>query len=198
MLVNVPAGTALWRVHSTRFPAAVFNPTPATNPLRGGRFDTIDGKYGCLYAAKAREAAVAEVLVRDIPVDGKARVLPRVMLRDRLLTRIAVKTSLLVVSLHGPDLGHVGQDSWLTKCEKAEYALTRAWGAALRKWAPDAAGFVWRSKRDEDWLAYVFFEDRLPSPQAIVKVGRSLHLDSPRGFEFVRKILARHNVGLLP
>ncbi|HZF52988.1 MAG TPA: RES family NAD+ phosphorylase [Polyangiaceae bacterium] len=198
VLREIPAGTQLWRVHSARFGAAAFNPTAASDPFRGGRFDSRDGSYAYLYAAESKEAAVAEVLVRDIPVDGRDRFLPLVALEGRCLSRVEVTAALRVVSLCAPEWGHVGQDAWLTKCDSAEYALTRAWADAIRAWVPEAAGFVWRSKRDENWLVYIFFSDRLPSLGVIVKRGRCQRIDRGRGRSVVREILARHNVELGP
>ena len=40
--------------------------------------------------------------------------------------------------------------------------MTRCWASALRGWAPWAAGLTWRSHREPEGFAYVFFDDRCP------------------------------------
>jgi len=181
-------GTLLWRIHESKFGAADFNPTPASDPWKGGRFDSPDGSYHYLYAAESKAAAVAEV-----PADKSARIIPRAQVRDRVLSKIELGVDLEMVELHGPHLGQFGQDAWLTKCDSSEYGLTREWALAIRCWVPGAAGFRWRSKRDEDWFVYVFFHDRQPSG-AIIPKGRRQWIDFGRGLDSVQKILARHNV----
>ena len=194
----VKRGTVLWRLHRANFDACQFNPTAASDPLKGGRFDSSDGSYAYLYAARTKEVAIAEVFIRDLPADGPARILPRIQLKDRLISAIQIKADLQLVKLHGPSLGQVGQDSWLTKCDSSEYGLTRRWAISIRAWMPAIAGFVWRSKRDENSYAYVFFSDRLPTPTIFRKYGRSVKLDGRTGLSLMNRVLAKHNVALSP
>jgi hypothetical protein len=102
------------------------------------------------------------------------------------------------VSLRGADLGQVGQDTWLTKCDMIDYPHTRTWGEAIRGWAPWAAGFVWRSRRDEDKLAYVFFDSVCGSDSFVDSGHDSLALDSKEGVARVQDLLRRYNVVLSP
>lgn len=183
-------------MHSGDFAPTAFNPTPAPTADRGGRFDSLDGDYGYLYAGEDHYVAVAEALLRDVPFpEGGPRQLPFRVVRNRNLSWLETTRDLSLVSLRGADLGHVGQDVWLTKCEAAEYVQTRRWAAAIRRWVPDAAGFVWRSRRDEERLAYVFFDDRTPEG-SFVAVGDPLPIDEGAGLVRVRKALLRHNVVL--
>lgn len=194
--ITLPAGTRLARVHSDAFAATAFNPTPAPTADRGGRFDSLDGDYGYLYAGEDQHVAVAEALLRDVPFpEGGPRQLPFRAVRSKNLSWLETTGDLSLVSLRGADLGQVGQDVWLTKCEAAEYAQTRRWAAAIRRWVPDAAGFVWRSRRDEERLAYVFFDDRVPGEPFVV-VGDPLSVDKGAGLVRVRKVLLQHNVVL--
>lgn len=194
--ITLPEGMMLARVHSDGFAATAFNSTPAPTADRGGRFDSLDGDYGCLYAGEDGRVAVAEALLRDIPFpEGGPRQLPFRAIRNKSLSWLETTTALSLVSLRGADLGQVGQDVWLTKCEAVEYVRTRRWAAAIRRWAPDAAGFVWRSRRDEERLAYVFFEDRIPE-DPFVAVGDPTPIDEGVGLVRVRKALLRHNVVL--
>lgn len=42
----------------------------------------------------------------------------------------------------------IGQDDWLTRCDEDGYPCCREWASAIRRWAPDAEGLTWLSKRD--------------------------------------------------
>ena len=55
MTRTLNAGTVWWRMHSDAFDPTTFNPTSATNPFRGGRFDSSDGSYSYLYAGESRD-----------------------------------------------------------------------------------------------------------------------------------------------
>lgn len=195
VLRKLASGTRLFRMHSDEFDSLTFNPTVASHPLRGGRFDSDDGAYSYLYAGEDFETVIAEALVRDLPSGPiPPRLIPRVQLARKVLSELVLGQSLQVVSLIGADLGHVGQDAWLTKCAASDYALTRRWAAAIRAWAPKAAGFVWRSYRDEERDAYVLFGDRVPRG-ALGHVS-SIAADSGRGLLLVKRVLQAHNAGV--
>jgi hypothetical protein len=192
-------------VHSDRFAFAEFNPTVAPSALRGGRFDaTHEDPYAFLYAAEDDATAISEVLLRDLPIDERgARLLPRVALKGRRLSWLATTTNLPLVSLRsGEDLAAIGQDTWLTNCTAAEYQLTRRWSAAIRRWAPWAAGFTWRSHREPAGFAYIFFADRCP-PECFAEHVEGLPvpagdqaLDRGASRHYLAELLARYRVTL--
>ena len=68
----------------------------------------------------------------------------------------------LVSLLSWEDLAAIGQDTWLTWSPASDYAKTRPWASAIRAWAPWASGLTWRSRREPDGFAYIFFGDRCP------------------------------------
>lgn len=190
-------GTVLWRIHSAGRGPLRMNPTPQPGVESGGRFDSLDGSYAYLYAGSDPAAAIAEVICRDLPFDGAPRIVPRRLLAGRVISRLEVVTGMRMVSLHGADLAQVGQDLWLTKSDPCDYLLTRAWAAAIRGWAPSAAGFSYRCRHDEDrrtWLLTTA-PDVTSHPRLRV-VGRPEPLDSPAGLVAVRAVLARHNAAL--
>jgi len=192
---TLPVGTSLYRVHSSVFGSTVFNPTKAGDPLKGGRFDSNDGSYAYLYAGQDFPTAIAEVFIRDLPSGPvPPRLIPRAKLLDRMLSELRVDKPLSLVSLRGADLGHVGQDPWLTKCSALHYSETRAWAKAIRGWMPGAQGMVWRSFRDEDRFAYVLFADRVGAG-TLVDVS-SITADTGAGLLIVQQVLQRHNVVL--
>ena len=195
VIVTVPADTSLFRIHSKAFKATAFNPTISNHPLKGGRFDSNDGRYAYLYAGEDMETAIAEMLVRDIPSGPTPpRIIPLASVKDRMLSEVRVRREILVVSLHGANLGQLGQDAWLTKCAASEYEITRKWANAIRDWAPTAQGMVWRSCRDEDRFAYVLFEDRIAATD-VTEVS-SIPADTGLGLGSVRRALQRHNVAI--
>ncbi len=186
---TLSVGTRLWRIHSRSRPPAEFAATVPT-AARGGRFDSPDGSYGVLYVSDSLEGAVAEVLLRDIPlVDYGARAIPVRAVQDKTLSVLETVRELEVVMLHGAGASAVGQGLWLTKSDSADYSLTRAWGAAIRLVAPTGAGFEWRARHDEDRLAFVLFGDLA---EDALRVRDSLELADEAGLEAVRKVLLRY------
>ena len=200
------AGVRLTRIHDSRFPATGFNPTLADRHWGGGRFDaTEDDPYGYLYAGGDDLCAVAEALLRDLPLlPSGSRILPQKAIAERRISWLAPRQDLELVSLKsGRDLAQLGQDSWLTKCDSRDYGFTRRWAHHIRAWAPWAQGLVWRSRLEEASLAYVFFEDRCPAgfeelPDPILVPQDGNRLDRDPGRSYLRKLLARYNVTLVP
>ncbi len=200
------AGTRLTRIHSAEFAVTDFNPTMARHSLGGGRFDaTPDESYGFLYAAEDDATAVSEVLLRDLPLDERgARLLPHARLRNLRIGWLTVNRDLQLVGLRaGRDLAAIGQDTWLTTGPASDYELTRAWAAAIRGWAPWCSGLTWRSHREPEGLAYVLFEDRLPSDcladvsSGVPLTGEDQCLDDGIGRLYVERILETYRVALV-
>lgn len=202
----LPAGTSLTRVHSTAFSVTQFNPRLALDDRQGGRFDgTPEDEYAFLYAASNDATAVSEALLRDLPVDEYgARLLPQVRLSQVSISWFRVTVDLELVSLRsGQDLAAVGQDAWLTASPAAEYASTRRWASAIRGWAPWACGLTWRSYREPEGFAYVFFADRCPEGcfeevtdgLPVPSGNQSLHEGAAR--LYVEGILASYRVALM-
>ena len=202
----LPTGTRLTRVHSTAFGVTQFNPTLALGDLQGGRFDgSPEDEYAFLYAAENDATAVSEVLLRDLPVDDYgARLLPQARLSQVSIGWLRATVDLELVSLRsGQDLAAVGQDAWLTASPPAEYASTRRWASAIRGWAPRTCGLTWRSHREPEGFAYVFFSDRCPEGcfeevtdgLPVPPGDQSLHAGAAR--LYVEGILASYRVALM-
>ena len=200
---RLPRGTTLTRLHEGAYGVAEFNPNIARRPNEGGRFDSTPGdEHSFLYLASDEATALSEALLRDIPSDEYGT---RSLLASRLdgmrIGRCATTRDLDLVSLRsGQDLGAIGQDTWLTASPTADYAMTRRWSAAIREWAPWAQGLTWRSRREPEGFAYVFFGDRCPPGS--LEAAESLSLDGPASEasnERVRieRLLARYRVRLV-
>lgn len=155
------AGDMLYRLHRDRFNGNQFNFAKAESPYEGGRFDSFDGSYGYLYAGDTPEVCFDETLLRDKPGDDAGvRTIPRRDVKDRLLSKLVLGHETRVLDLSCTDgLVAMGQDQWLTESDADYYPHTRVWAGAMREWAPDAAGFVWRARHNRDDLSYIFFSD---------------------------------------
>ena len=202
----LPAGTRLTRIHSAAFHVTMFNPTLARSDLSGGRFDaTPDDVHAFLYAAEDDATAVSETLLRDLPIDESgARLLPRARLSTLQVSWLTTTLDMELVSLRsGRDLAAVGQDTWLTVAPAADYAMTRRWSSAIRGWAPWAGGLTWRSRREPESFAYVFFADRCPDgcfeavTDGLPVPPGDQNLDAGAGRLYVEGILASYRVALM-
>jgi hypothetical protein len=198
----VPAGTRLFRVHRTH-PADSFNPTVQPDKLAGGRFDTFDGSYAYTYLGGDPEAAIAETVCRDLPLNGSPRFALWSSVEGRRLTTVETTRDLQALRLHGAALTQVQAPLALTKCESDQYEITRRWAATLLTWFPDVAGFQFRPRHDEDRLAWALFEDRPPRARArasgaLRALSDSVPLDQGAGLVLVKRVLRAHNATLAP
>jgi hypothetical protein len=196
----VPAGTVWWRIHGSS-PALSFRGTGAearrTDPRthgEEGRFDCQRGEYGYVYAGATKKVTIAEAFLRGTATKNPAaRFLRRARLKDRVLSCIELVADLPLVDLCGAaGLGRIGQDARLTACDEVHYPITQQWATAIRRWAPNAAGIVWMSKRDNVREAAVLFADRVPAGALSGREVRAL--DSPLGLALVTKVLAEFNL----
>ncbi len=201
VVVQLPARTALWRIHASHRQSTQFNPTirdglATFDSLRdqGGRFDATNADpYAYLYAAEDTIGAVAEALLRDRTPPPPV-ILRRAKLNGLVIARLETLAPIDFIVLHGPGLTAIGQDAWLTACGPSDYGLTREWARSLRAWAPTAAGLMWRSRLDNDRKVYVLFEDHCPA--GALRVVRPLDASAGVGLAIVRRALAHHGVVL--
>lgn len=194
---TIPIGAVLYRVHSSAFAPTQFNPKPATNPFRTGRFDSAAGDYTYLYAALSIAGAAAEALLRDVAEAdlGQPRLVPLAYVNGKRLSEIRVQRDMQLVDLTGPGAHAFSQDSWLTKCDGVHYPYTQHWATRIREWCPRAAGFLWRSRLDDNELVVVIFGDRVTG-DTLIKQGRSANLMLGRGRSLLGPVLARYNAEL--
>ncbi|MDJ0363015.1 RES family NAD+ phosphorylase [Rhodococcus sp. H29-C3] len=190
----LPVGAELWRIHSGTYAANAVNPTAQPAIPGGARFDSLTGDYAYTYVGDSPEAAVAETLCRNLPVTGTPRLVPRISIAGRVLSRLTVIEPVTVIAVHGPHLSAIGQDTWLTKSDPADYVLTRTWASALFAAAPSANGLLYRCRHNEDQFAWMLTTH--PTNQvhpALEAAGDAVQLDSPTGTALVDRILAYYN-----
>jgi hypothetical protein len=189
-------------VHLAVYPAHGFNPVEADLLYAGGRFDSTEkDPYGFLYAGFSDGAAISETLLRDLPADDRgSRFLPRVLWRERQLSRIATTSELRLITLQsGEDLGAIGQDTWLTNCDADDYPQTRDWAHWLRAIDRDAHGIIWLSKREPGVPAVVLFEDRCPPGSLALASGPLVvpcSFANPAGADWLKEQLAAYRVSI--
>lgn len=159
------AGTAAVRVHHLGRSAESFNATaraapPPGAPVSGGRFDSVDGSYAYLYGALTEEGAFAEAFARDLNFTALGpRPLPQSRVAGKGVSRIVVARDARLVVVCGAGAHQIGQDDWLTRCDESDYPTCREWAASLRRWAPDADGLTWQSKRDPTERVFMLWGD---------------------------------------
>ncbi|WP_345528440.1 RES family NAD+ phosphorylase [Nocardioides endophyticus] len=183
--------------------ADTFNPTAQPSRLRGGRFDSLDGSYAYTYLGYDDEGAIAETVARDLPLDGSARLVPRVRIKGRRITTVEVMRSLAVLSLHGPWVAQVGAGLWLTKSDADQYEQTRAWAAWLLETLSSVDGFAYRCRHDEDRMALALFDDTPGGGTGRAAGALRAHpdtewIDRGEGLLEVERILGRHNAAVEP
>jgi len=150
----LPEEHLLYRVFTNVRPPTVFNPGPGT-PTRFGFFGT--PVVPIMYAAATEEAAIAESLLHDIPVDGG--LLPYDNYSKKALARLQVTRDLRLAVLHGMGLRRLkvtAQD--VTSSPASTYPDTVHWAEAAHGIGLD--GVVWMSRLCNSSKAYVFFGDK--------------------------------------
>ncbi|WP_300676058.1 RES domain-containing protein [Nocardioides sp.] len=154
---TLPAGTALYRVHSSRFAPHQFNPGLGA-PSRFAFFPDQHGvPVPVLYAAAAENGAVAETLLHDVPLAGGY--LDYDTYASTVMSRLTLTRPLRLAALHGLGLRrlHASADE-VTSTPASRYGETVAWAHAAH--AAGLDGVAWMSRQCIDVLAYVFFGDR--------------------------------------
>lgn len=152
--VILPTGQLLYRVLSATRAATDFNPGIGS-PTRFGFFG--EPPVPILYAADGEDAAIAETLLHDIPVDGGT--LPYDKYAGTVLVRLKTTRDLRLAVLHGLGLRRLKVTAAeLTAGPASSYADTVHWARAAHTAGLD--GLVWMSRMCNDARAYVFFGDR--------------------------------------
>jgi hypothetical protein len=195
VLTSLKQGSILFRIHLAKYKGNEFNPTPATSPHKGGRFDHTSPGEAFLYAGSTLAAAVVETLMRDLPPSPAARLLPFSQVAGRAISTLRLARDVELVLLRGRGLSQLGQDRWLVSCEAADYPTTRAWATAIRRWAPEAAGLAWLDRLQHDFV-YVFYRSRVaPGDLEVVRTRRA---DESAGLRSVRVHLRTHLADVKP
>lgn len=159
------AGSTLSRVHTNVRGPQAFNPGP-----RGGARFSFFGEppVPVLYAAETDEAAVAETLLREVPVAG-GQLTPDDYKRT-VLSRVTTGRDLRLAAFFGMGLRTLGViATQLTDTPATNYPQTRKWAEAAHTAGFD--GVAWMSKRNNSDQAYMLFGDRVQGRDLTVESG---------------------------
>ncbi|MCV7329863.1 RES family NAD+ phosphorylase [Mycobacterium cookii] len=151
---TLPAQHLLYRVFTNVSAATDFNPGVGA-ATRFGFF----GKpvVPIMYAADTEEAAVAETLLHDIPVEGGN--LPYDQYAPKALARLEVTRDLRLAVLHGMGLRRLKvAPEDVTSSPASTYSTTVTWAESAHGIGVD--GMVWMSRLCNNSKAYVFFGDK--------------------------------------
>lgn len=152
--ITLPAGEALYHVHSKTWPGNQFNPGQGA-PTRFAFFG--DPAIPALYAAQTEQAAIAETLLHDVPMVG-GQLLPSAY-RDRRMSRLRSNRELRLASFLGLGLRRLGiKAEQVTTTAAVYYERTVLWAQAAHIAGFD--GLVYMSRQCNSDRAYVFFGDR--------------------------------------
>lgn len=192
VILTLPVGTLLWRVHSSTYGAIQFKPFAPQSPYQGGRFDATSDNDPYLYAGDSAECAIAEVWDRDIAPQKESRFVPKKSLHGRELSQLRIAADITLIDVSYPHASEFGQTAWLSTCDSHDYPHTRHWAAWLRTQAPGHSGLAWRSRRDQGRWAYVLYERQVPAGALVVV--NSISVEKGAGLKVVRKALSMHNL----
>jgi hypothetical protein len=153
-IVELPAGTALRRIHRTANPPIHCSAGP-------GRFDSPAGRFGVLYAARGFDGAFAETILRN----PARRLVSLREIEARSLAVLALGTTVRLVDLTGPGLSALGLDA---RFLSGPYDPCGAWAEALAAHAAAPGGILYPSRFD-------------PSEHCVALFDRPAPLLAPRG-----------------
>lgn len=163
---RVPEGTLMHRVYPNGYASNEFNP----GPNGAGRFSFFgDPQVSVLYCAESEEAAVAETLLRNVPIKGGS--LQHRVYRDRVMAGLVTTRDLSLASFMGPGLRALQVDAYeLTDTPgETNYPQTRKWAAAAH--AAGFDGIVWMSRRMNNARCFMFFGDRVSPADFVLARG---------------------------
>ena len=186
LLVEVPAGTILFRVHADHRQATEFNPGKGDPsrfaPLRAGRRSAI---VPTLYASSTIPGALSESIFHDVPYRGTAKRILISRLGSAVLSAVGVMKPLSVALIAGSGLRRIGvRRRDLIDGGPGTYKDTVRWAAALHDSPSEPDGLAWMSRQDDTARAYVLFGDRV-ADKALSTLSIPIALAIPPGLDLV-------------
>ncbi len=172
--INLLAGQELFRVHSSSRNTHQFKPGYGA-PTRFAFFGS--PPVPVLYAAETTDAAIAESLLHDVPLQGGTLV-PK-LYRNKRMSRLLVQRELHLASFMGNGLRRLGLAAeQVTSTSAFHYDCTALWASAA--YAAGFDGIVYMSRQCNSDRAYVFFGNRANDA---FQVDQTWHwtFDDPRG-----------------
>lgn len=199
VIVTLPAGTRLWRVHAGTSAPLEFS--VSSRETRFGPLSASDGaRIPIWYGASDEEGAVFESVFHDVPI-GAAH--PQVLYAEfaaRLLSPLVTTSELRLVDLTSEGLRRLRvQRTQLIETTSKQYPRTRKWAEALRESDPESAGLWWVARLHDTSQAVVLFGDRV-APGAIIEDESALApipLGIGRGLDLVERLAVRADITIV-
>lgn len=152
--ILLAAGEELFRVHDKKRPGNQFNPGFGSATRFAFFGDPI---IPVLYAASTEQAAIADSLLHDVPLQGGD--LQPSLYNSRCMSILTTNRELRLASLQGLGLRRLGVSAaQVTATSAVEYERTALWAEAAHKAGFD--GLVYMSRHCNTDSAYVLFGDR--------------------------------------
>ncbi|MEN0134750.1 MAG: RES family NAD+ phosphorylase [Rhodococcus sp. (in: high G+C Gram-positive bacteria)] len=189
----IPAGTVLHRISGTGspYPPNSFNSTgirPLGDPLQG-RFEPIDTSHGgYLYVALTLAGAVAEGILRDIPIP-RSGIVRRKRLADKTHTRMVLGRDITVASLLDGDLRSLNLSGTLVGCDRSAYTWSRTTCHQILGADPDTDGVIYRCRNNPAEIALMLLDRRTLDSSALGIAESNDVLTDPTTFGEVAKVL---------
>lgn len=187
------AGAEFYRVHSNSHRSVEFNP----GPRGAGRFHFFgDPSVPVLYMAQTREAALAETLLRHIPV-GAPTPLARTVYVKSVMAGLRTLRSLRIAEFYGLGLRALGVEArQLTDTPGENYPAARKWSQAAYEAGLDGIG--WMSHRDNSARSYMLFGGRVDEGDLEIIPGSGLVFAAGDGFDWLVATCAPLRIDVLP
>jgi len=181
-LTRSSPGTLWARIHRVGRSPLWFGPAPG-NPAEN-RFDDPHGDYRVCYIGTTKEAAFAEVFLRDLSVE----VLSQSDLKMRSLTPIEVIREVRVVTLHGRALGRLGATAEVAS--GGDCQVSQAWGRSLWEHPDQPDGILYRARHNDDEHSVALYHRAATSVKPLVTIDLSARPD------LVAELLEHYDIGL--
>ncbi len=145
-IVELPAGTELYRIHLRSYSAVWFD--------RGNtyRFNAPAGEYGMCYLGDSLEVAFLETLLRGAPI----RVVSRAALAARFATALPLARSVRLVQLHSRGLVALRLSADVPHREP--YQECQRLALSLWQHREEVDGIEYRSRWDDSRLCVALFD----------------------------------------
>jgi hypothetical protein len=127
------------RIHRPTHGPIYFSPGPGRPPL--GRFDSLSGRFGVLYAAQKFEGAFAETILRN----PRRSLVSLAEIEARALSALSITDHIRLVDLTGPGLSQLGLDA---RFLSGPYEICGTWADAFHDHPSALAGILYPSRFD--------------------------------------------------
>jgi hypothetical protein len=185
LIVELPTGTTLFRVHGLRLSPSSFNPGRGTL-TRFAPLQTPDGTpIPTLYASTSVAGALSETVFHDVPYRGRGKRILASRLVGLGVSSLEIARPIRLAYLAGLGLRRLGlRRRDLIESTAAAYPLTVSWALALHECPLIPSGLLWTSRQDDTASALLLFGDRVAEDALAVSFG-PIPLDSGPGLALV-------------